>query len=174
MVKFCTTLGFPKVIQTDQRTNLMSKVFALVLEVLAMKHKTSSAYHPESQGALERFHQTLKTLLCTYCLESGKEWDEGTSLLLFAVRETAQESLGFNLAEFVFGQTVRGPLKLLHEQLVGDSCQNVLDYVSSFKECLQYACVVEKEVLTISQAKMKAHFYKHAVERSSSAAVLCA
>lgn len=27
---------------------------------------TLSPYHPESQGALERFHQTLKTMLKTY------------------------------------------------------------------------------------------------------------
>lgn len=91
LMKFCTTFGLPKVIQTDQGTNFISKVFALVLEVLAVKHQSSSAYHPESQGALERFHQTLKTMLRTYCLET---------------RETVQESLGFSSAELVFGHTV--------------------------------------------------------------------
>lgn len=128
-MKFCTTFGLPKVIQTNQGTNFMSKVFAQVLEVLAVKHQSSSAYHPESQGALERFHQTLKTMLRTYCLETGKEWDEGIPFLLFAIRETVQESLGFSPAELVFGHTVLRPLKVLREQLTGDSSpsQNVLD-----------------------------------------------
>lgn len=86
--KFCTTFGLPKVVQIDQGTNFMSKMFAQVLEVLAVKHQISSAYHSESQWALERFHQTLKTMPCTYCLKTGKEWDEGAFFLLFALRET--------------------------------------------------------------------------------------
>nr|XP_046272302.1 uncharacterized protein LOC124073826 [Scatophagus argus] len=168
LMKFCTTFGLPKVIQTDQGTNFMSKVFSQVLEELAVKHQVSSAYHPESQGALERFHQTLKTMLRAYCLETGKEWDEGIPFLLFAVRETVQESLGFSPAELVFGHTVRGPLKLLREQLMGvtSPVQNVLDYVSSFRERLHHACEVAKESLSGSQSKMKAHFDKSAVRRS--------
>ncbi len=78
-----------------------------------MEHQLSSAYLPESQGALERFHQTLKSMMHAYCTESGKDWAEGLPLLLFAVRGTKQESLGFIPAELVFGHTVRGPLNLL-------------------------------------------------------------
>lgn len=52
-----------------------------------MKHTFSSAYHPESQGALERFHQTLKSMLRSYCFETGKDWDEGVPLVMFAVKE---------------------------------------------------------------------------------------
>lgn len=56
-----------------------------------MKHQVSSAYHPESQGALERFHQILKAVLRAYCLETGKELDEGIPF----------HSLGFSPAELV-------------------------------------------------------------------------
>ncbi|KAL1277159.1 hypothetical protein QQF64_023832 [Cirrhinus molitorella] len=30
----------------------------------------------ESQGALERFHETLKAMLRCYCLDTGKDWAE--------------------------------------------------------------------------------------------------
>ncbi len=109
LTKFFSTFGLPKVVQTDQGTNFMSRLFKQVLSQLNIKHEVSSAYHPESQGALERFHQTLKSMLRTFCAQSEKEWDEGLPLLLFAVRETQQESLGFSPAELVFGHTVRGP-----------------------------------------------------------------
>ncbi len=105
----------------------MSRLFNQILSQLHIQHVVSSAYHPESQGALERFHQTLKTMLKTYCTESEKEWDDGLLLLLFDLRETVQESLGFS-------PTVLGPLKLLKENWLSDmksSC-NLLDYVSSF------------------------------------------
>lgn len=60
LVKFFSTFGLPKCIQTDQGTNFMSRIFAQVMTELGVNHHTSSAYHLESQGALERFHQTEK------------------------------------------------------------------------------------------------------------------
>lgn len=124
-------------------------------------------YHPESQGAVERFHQTLKTLLRTFCIETGKDWVDGLPLLMFAVRESVQESLGFSPAELVFAHTVRGPLKLLKEQLIGkDSAPiSVLDYVSSFRECLHKACELAGAHLSMVQSKMKVHFDKRTVQR---------
>uniref|UniRef100_A0A8B9H0C2 ribonuclease H n=1 Tax=Astyanax mexicanus TaxID=7994 RepID=A0A8B9H0C2_ASTMX len=137
------------------------------MKLLAVKHHLSSSYHPESQGALERFHQTLKTMLRTYCQDSEKEWDEGIPFLLFAVRETVQESLGFSPSQLVFGHTVRGPLKLLREKLVSDNCEsiNLLDYVSSFRERLFQACEVAKASLATTQSQMKARFDKKSVKR---------
>ena len=74
---------------------------------LGIKQYRSLAYHPESQGALERFHQTLKNMIRSYCFETERDWDESKHLLLFAVRESIQESLGFSPFELVFGLTVR-------------------------------------------------------------------
>lgn len=115
LVKFFSTFGLPKFVQSDQGTNFMSTVFSQVMAELKVNHQKSSLYHPESQGALERFHQTLKSMLRKFCLELTRDWDEGLPLLLFAVRETTQESLGFSPADLVFGHTVRGPLRLLSD-----------------------------------------------------------
>lgn len=106
LVKFFATFGLPKIVQMDQGTNFLSKLFSQVLTTLNISHRVLSAYHPESQGALEHFHQTLKAMLRKYCRGTGKDWDEGVPLVLFAVREAVQESLGFSPAELVFGHTV--------------------------------------------------------------------
>lgn len=169
LTKLFSTFGLPKVVQTDQGTNFMSRLFKQVLSQLNIKHEVSSAYHPESQGALERFHQTLKSMLRTFCAQSEKEWDEGLPLLLFAVRETQQESLGFSPAELVFGHTVRGPLKLLKEKMMGcesSDVTNILDYVSSFRERLHRVCELARASMASVQAKMKTRFDKKAVARS--------
>ena len=73
---------------------------------LGIQQYTSSVYHPQSQGALERFHQTLKSMLHTYCFEQDKDWEEGVRLLLFAACEAVQESLGFSPFELLFGREV--------------------------------------------------------------------
>ncbi|KAI3368104.1 hypothetical protein L3Q82_007836 [Scortum barcoo] len=66
----------------------------LVLKQLRVQHNRSSAYHAQSQGALERFHQTLKSLLRAYCTELDKDWEEGLPWLMLAAREVTQESTG--------------------------------------------------------------------------------
>ena len=113
LVKCFTFLGLPKSVQSDEGSHFMSGVFQQVMHELGIKQYRTSADHPESQGALERFHQTLKHMIRLYCFDTEKDWDEGIHLLLFAVRESVQVSLGFSPFELVFGHTVRGPLKLL-------------------------------------------------------------
>ena len=88
LVNFFTLFGLPKEIQADQGSNFMSGLFQQVVFQLCAKQIKSSAYHPKSQGALERFHSTLKNMIRTYCLDNERDWDEGISLLLFAVRES--------------------------------------------------------------------------------------
>ena len=142
-----------------------------MLQSLSITHKVSSAYHPESQGALERWHQTFKSVLRKYCLEAGKCWDEGVPFALFALRETIQESLGFSPAELVFGHTVRGPLKVLKEQFLADDLPpkvKVLDYVSQFRERLQQAGSLAKEALASTQKTMKKRYDEKAVIRDLS------
>ncbi len=88
-------------------------MFQEVLRQLCIRHNRSTAYHPESQGDLERFHQTLKSLLTAYCTELKGDWEEGLPWLLLAAREVVQESLGFSPNQLVFGHCVRGPLGVL-------------------------------------------------------------
>ena len=166
LTKFFTFVGLPKAIQSDQGSNFMSNLFQQVMHQLGIKQYKLSAYHPESQGALERFHQTLKNMIRTYCLEYKKDWDEGVHMLLFAAREAVQESLGFSPFELVFGHTVCGPLKLLKEKwLCEETNLNLLDYVSGFKQKLKEANEFARENLKQSQTKMKTWYDKSARNR---------
>jgi hypothetical protein len=45
----------------------------------------------------------------TFCLDTQKDRDDWICMLLFAVREAFQESLGFSPFELVFGHSVGGP-----------------------------------------------------------------
>ena len=145
----------------------MSGIFQQVMHELGIKQYKSSAYHPESQGAFERFHQTLKNIIRFYCFVTEKDWDEGIHLLLFAVRKSVQEYLGFSPFEIVFGYTVRGPLKLLNEKILSDddSSLNILQYVSDFKSRLSKACEAARSNLKSAQSKMKLCYDENAQYR---------
>lgn len=73
LLKIFTKFGFPLEIQSDQGSNFTSNIFKQSFKELGVQQITSSAYHPKSQGCLECFHGTLKTMLRKYCNENGKD-----------------------------------------------------------------------------------------------------
>uniref|UniRef100_A0A1A8VFT9 Gypsy retrotransposon integrase-like protein 1 n=1 Tax=Nothobranchius furzeri TaxID=105023 RepID=A0A1A8VFT9_NOTFU len=165
LTNFFSLFGLPRVLQTDQGSNFKSELFKKVTQTLGIQHVMSSAYHPESQGALERWHQTLKSMLRKYCYSSKEQWDEGLPFLLFASREASQESLGFSPSQLVFGHSPRGPLQALKENfLQTESAKkvNVNKYVKSFRSRLHLANEVARKHLQEAQVNMKAHFDKKA------------
>jgi hypothetical protein len=176
LTKFFATFGLPRVVQSDQGSNFISKTFKQALQTLGVSHAVSSAYHHESQGALERWHQTLKSMLKKYCFDTGHGWDEGVPFVPFAIRDAKKESLGFSPAELVFGHRMRGPLKMLKEKLLSGSSpkSSVPDFVSQCKERLRCATSLAKEALSSAQDAMKRRFDKKAVERQFEPACQCA
>ena len=167
LTNFMSTFGIPKVLQSDRGSNFMSKQFTRALRQLKAKHNISSAYHPQSQGALERFHQTLKSLLRSYCVELGSDWEEGLPWLLLAIREVVQESTGFSPNELVFGHDVRGPTAVLADEWCTEEAPvNVLDYVSGFRYRLYEARAAAGRKLGKAQSKMQRLYNRRAKHRS--------
>ena len=156
LTQFMSVFGIAKVIQSDQGSNFTSRMFAEVLKQLQVKHNLASAYHAQSQGALERFHQTLKSMLRSYCTELGKDWEEGLPWLMLASREVIQESTGFSPNDLVFGHKVRGPMAILEDSWkVAEPPKSLLDYVNGFRRRLIFAVESAKENLGLAQNKMK-------------------
>lgn len=173
-LKFCTTFGLPKEIQTDQGSNFTSKKFKQILTEMGVLNHMSSAYHPKSQGAFEQYHQTLKVMIHVYSVETGREWDEGLPFLPFATCESVQESTGFSPADLVFGYTIRGPMKMLIGQLLSErrSPVPVSEYDSSFKEHLHRAWDVVKRHLSANRVKMNHVLTKRVLTISSTLVTL--
>jgi len=89
--------------------------------------------------------------------------------LLFSIRDTYHESLGFTPFEMLYGHTIRGPLQMLYEVWIGSidkSETSVLKHVIDLKEQMQTVREVSQEVLLQNQNKMKTWFDKKARERS--------
>ncbi len=156
LIKYFTMTGLPTEIQSDRGTNFTSKLFRQVSELLGIKQVFSSAYHPQSQGAIERFHQSLKNLLRCYVYENEKDWDTGLPYVLFAVRDAKQESLGFSPFELLYGHKPRGPLQLVKANwIASNSEEGMLGYVARIKERLFRSTELAKKHLYQAQAKSK-------------------
>ena len=51
--------GIPQVILTEQGSNFLSELFTNVSKLLKIKKLKTTAYHPQTNGALERTHLVL-------------------------------------------------------------------------------------------------------------------
>ena len=60
---------------------------------MSIRQVHSSPYHPVANGLYERFNGTLKKMLVMMCAE--RDWDRLVEILLFANRETSEESIHF-------------------------------------------------------------------------------
>ena len=163
LIDFFSRFGLPATIQSDQGANFTSKYFKSRMSQLGIKQLISTAYHPESQGVVERMHQTLKTMMKKYCLEKDKSWDTEVPYLLFAIRSSPNDSLGFSQFDLVFGHSVRGPIEVIRDCWEDDSRNlNLLDWVVEFRTKLCDAWNFANQNLVKSQGVMKLNFDKKA------------
>ncbi|XP_067288440.1 uncharacterized protein [Pseudorasbora parva] len=110
LVQLFSRVGLPKEIITDQGTNFTSRLMKQVCSMLRIHPIQTTPYHPQTDGMVERFNQTLKSMLRKFVSDTGADWDQWLPYLMFAYREVPQSSTGFSPFEMLYGRQVRGPL----------------------------------------------------------------
>lgn len=102
--------GVPEDITTDQGRQFVSHSFKKFLKTFGIKHHITSAYHPQANGVIERWHRTLKAALKAY---NNYRWTETLPSVLLGLRTTIKAGTQFSPAEMVYGTTIRVPGELL-------------------------------------------------------------
>ena len=108
-------VGIPEEVLTDQGTQFMSECMQEVSRLLSIKGLTSTPYHPICNGLVERWNETLKSMLKRLCQDQPKQWHRLINPVLFAYRKVPQESTGFSPFQLLYGRSVRGPGTILKE-----------------------------------------------------------
>lgn len=98
--------GSPETITSDQGRQFESDLFRELVYILGSHHIHTTAYHPQANGLVERFHRTLKAaLMC----KKGNQWSEELPLVLLGLRSAYREDLKCSTADLVYGQPLRLP-----------------------------------------------------------------
>lgn len=95
--------GAPQTIATDQGSQFEAALFKALTNLLGWSGSDRSAYHPASNGILERWHRTLKSVIMCYAKEN---WFEVLPTVLLGL-QTFKEDLNASasLAEMLYGST---------------------------------------------------------------------
>lgn len=163
LVELFSRVGIPDEILTDQGTNFMSALLQDVYLLLNIKRIRTTPYHPQTDGLVERFNSTLKSMLKKFVASNAKDWDEYLPYLLFAYREAPQESTGFSPFELLYGRRVRGPLDVLSESWTDDEQQedrDVSTHIAEMRHRLEEMCEHVQSNMAKAQQKQKKHYDK--------------
>ncbi|XP_024890231.1 uncharacterized protein LOC112466400, partial [Temnothorax curvispinosus] len=111
--QFVSRHGVPLEVHTDQGKNFELKLFAELMRLLDIRKTRTTALHPQSDGQVERQHQTITNYLAKYVSENQKDWDRWIPMFLLAYRSAKHETTGVSPAELYFARDLRLPSDLL-------------------------------------------------------------
>ncbi|KAL1263574.1 hypothetical protein QQF64_006313 [Cirrhinus molitorella] len=164
----CTRVGIPTEILTDQGTPFMSRLMADLCRLLRVKQLRTTVYHPQTDGLVERFNQTLKQMLKRVAAEDRKDWDLLIPYVLFGIREVPQASTGFTPFELLFGRQPRGLLdvaKEAWEQQQPAPLRSTIEHVREMRERIERVMPLVKEHLTKAQQSQQRRYNRAAQPR---------
>ena len=156
MMEIFSRYGVPKVLLTDQGSVFTSKLTKAMCKDFEIEKIQTSPYHPQSDGALERWHACLKGMLKrSQC--NLKLWDRELKYLLFAYRSTPHCVTGFSPFTLMFGRYVRGPLEILQEAWLQGECEpaKVHEWLINVKAKMSDMAEVVSDRERVAKSNMK-------------------
>lgn len=108
--------GCPTVITTDRGRQFESALFESLSKMTGFEHKRTTAYHPQCNGLVERFHRQLKAAIVCH---ANNQWTESLPWVLLGVRTAFKGDLQASSAELVYGEPLRLPGEFFEANVPG-------------------------------------------------------
>lgn len=132
-----TRFGSPRLMTSDQGRNFESRLFAKLLHTVGTQKTRTTAYHPQANGMVERWHRSLKTALKTR-LSQHTTWIDELPTVLMGLRAAARTDTGVSAAELTYGYNLRLPCDFFTTQPAHDPDMD-FDYVSRLRASINSA-----------------------------------
>ena len=95
--------GVPRILLSDLGANLMSAIFREMCRIMGISRLYTTAYNPQCNGAIERFHQTLQGILSHVAKLQPNKWDDYLQAALYAYRTAPHAAHGYPPYFLTFG-----------------------------------------------------------------------
>ncbi len=102
--------GVPDTVTSDKGTQFMSSSWAGLCARLGISHITTTSFHPQSNGMVERAHRQIKHSLRARL--AGSQWPEHLPWVLLGLRAAPKDDAAVSSAELVLGVPLHLPGQL--------------------------------------------------------------
>ncbi len=144
--------GAPQVLLSDRGANFLSNLMKEVYAWMGTKKLNTSSYHPQTNGLVERFNQTLENELSKLCDIRTKDWVDYLQPATFAYNTSFQQTIQESPYVIIYGHD---PILPGDEHLSygGMEFEFANQYVDTLHERFVFAWNFVKENLNKAQEK---------------------
>ena len=128
----------PEQLHSDQGRQFESQLIAEICKLLGIKKTHTTAYHPQSDGLVERFNRTLLGMLSTATRDNPFNWESHLRPLCMAYNTSVHPTTGFSPFFLMFGRQVRMPVDVMYGS-PNDEEASPAEHVANLKKRLESA-----------------------------------
>ena len=152
-----TRHGAPRTLLSDRGSNFLSKLVLEVCKLINTNKANTTAYHPQTDGLVERFNGTLAQSLSMYTSTNQTDWDVYIPAVLFGYRVSPHSSTGETPFYLLYGREPRLPVDVVLTP-PKDLSASVLKHRENIVTRLQSATAIAQENIAKAQQQMKAYY----------------
>lgn len=105
--------GVPLTITSDRGSNFESHTFQSLVNQLGSIRIRTTAYHPQGNALVERFHRRLKEAIKATSTVTPNDWYNRLPLILLSLRTSLKENNQPSSSQILYGTNIRLPVDLL-------------------------------------------------------------
>ncbi|KAF2347188.1 Integrase catalytic core, partial [Trinorchestia longiramus] len=127
--------GVPLNITHDRSAQFTSKLWTDISSLLGCSNISTTAFHPQSNGLIERVHRDLKNAL--KCLDSRQDWIDRLPIVL-SFRSLYKQDQQATASEMMYGKTLRLPGDIVSPKFSKSfSLADRNSYAERLKDCMR-------------------------------------
>ncbi|KAL5479238.1 hypothetical protein EMCRGX_G022734 [Ephydatia muelleri] len=150
LFKMICRYGCTKIVISDQGREFVNNINQHLFEYLKTEHRVSTAYHPQTNGLVERYNQTLQRCLVKLVNKEQDNWDEYIDGVLFAYRTSRHHSANVTPFELMY---CRKPVLPIEKELN-----------SSDSSCYKHNDSADVEAMCGKMLRMKKTLFSNAAK----------
>ena len=131
--------GTPLCLMTDNDLAFTSEVVQELCNLFGVKRVCTNVYHPQSNGAIERQHQTVIKMIGKLSQDEKANWPKHLPELIQAYNGMRSAIMGYSSHYLLFGYCPRFPIDLHFPTIWKRRVVHINDFVVMLQQCLSEA-----------------------------------
>jgi len=139
----------PLQLLSDRGAEFEGSLLTEVCRLLEVDKIRTTSYKPSTNGALERVHWTMNTMLGKIVSENQRDWDTHVAYVLAAYNVTEHSATGYSPNMLVFGRELRFPNQLLYTDVEDQEVASIssVDFVAERLVLFKKSFALARETL---------------------------